>query len=283
MDRCLTVPVVADRRSWLRWAEAHGTHPPLLQLGRTHDGFLDQVSPRSWTRVSDLLLGFDDLEKADMALLQAMLRGRLPEAWVQQVLEALRDALPGQEFDLELALGDEQEVRKAERALAAHRQAGRTDRLGEVATRLTRLVQGDGLAELDSRDGFRLEHFEALLGHLQGDDREAAQAAFARNPASLLVVKLACHLEPADVLLRFRQPEISGPYTKWLDDDQRRHRAWSLAWGIPAHLRTHPDLVQLKTDNRVRSAIASLARGLGPMWSEPLVSDTQRLGIVPLG
>src|SRR5690606_1025259 len=76
--RFLALQVRADRAEWLAWATARDLHPGVVALARQHERVFDDVPPRTWTYVAELLTSMRPAELADTTLLRDLLSGYLP-------------------------------------------------------------------------------------------------------------------------------------------------------------------------------------------------------------
>ncbi|RYE89775.1 MAG: ATPase, partial [Myxococcales bacterium] len=218
--RFLNLTVRADRSSWLAWAVGNGVHPAVLALARSHDRVLDEVPPRTWTYVAQLLTALTAGERADTSLLRDLLGGFLPGAWVELLLAQRAGWDAALELDVTGLLRDYAPGSSAQQTLHRYRSSGETDRLDEVARRLEGIVRGPEAGVLAARKDLTLAAFETLLGDLPGDARESLQEAFGGNPtlATLSEVK------PDDILRSYAGSTASKKVTAWMADPLRHHR-----------------------------------------------------------
>ena len=85
-SRFLNFRVHADRASWIAWAIAADVHPAVVTLAREHDRIFEQIPPRSWTHVSDVLRAMKPGERANPQIVRDVLAGYLPPTWTQMLL-----------------------------------------------------------------------------------------------------------------------------------------------------------------------------------------------------
>ena len=164
----------ADRSAWLAWAQTHGVHPAVVALAQAHERILDDVPPRTWTYVSEILGALRPEDLADGALLRDALGGYLPPAWVEALL-AGKDTWAGKlKLDVRALLADYAPGTAVASEIAGYRQRGQTDRLDELTERLARLLAGPEAGVLVAQKQLSLAAFEALCADLPGDQRESA-------------------------------------------------------------------------------------------------------------
>lgn len=276
--RFLNLPVRADRAAWLAWAVTRDVHPAVLALARGHDRIFDDVPPRTWTYVSQLLRVLQPGERADSALLRDLLAGYLPAAWV----EALLNQREGWDADLDLdvprLLSDYRDGSPSQQTVRRYRDQGETDRLEEIARRLHGIVQGPEAGVLAARRELNLASFEALLSDLPGDARELLQDALGGNTTltSLSEVK------PEDILKNYAGSTASKKVASWINDPQKHHRVALLVTALKVHLPSRADLPEIKRSNGPRASLGQFLAQVGTRWGAPLVETLQRTGITPL-
>ncbi len=276
--RFLCASVRADRASWLSWALANGVHPAVVDLVRAQARALDEVPPRSWVYVSQILGALEPGESHDEALLRDALGGYLPAAFCELLLAGRQGWPVGQGVDVRRVLAEyapEAEVAKAVRALLA---AGRTDQIEELVYRVEQIVRGPEVAMLAAEKRFGLAAFEALLADLPGDHRERLQEALGANAvgASLLEVT------PADLMNNFGGGAAERHVRAWLADPLKHHRVTLLVRALVAHLERHPKLAEIRRNNAVRASLGLVLARLGERFAMPLVDALLKLSIAPV-
>ncbi len=276
--RFVHLTVRADRSSWLAWAVSNGVHPAVLALARSHDRVLDDVPPRSWTYVSQLLTHLTAAERADPSLMRDLLNGLLPGAWVELLLAQREGWDAALEVDVPGLLRDYAPGSPAQQTLQRYRAQGQTDRLEEIARRLTGIVRGPEAGVLAARKDLSLTAFETLLGDLPGDARESLQEALGNNTtlASLSEVK------PEDVLRTYAGSTASKKVAGWINDPMRHHRVALLVTALRVHLPGRADLPDLRRSNGARQSLGQFLAQIGLRWGTPLVETLQKINLTPV-
>jgi MoxR-like ATPase len=278
--RFLELRVVADRATWLAWAESSGLHPAIVALVRAHEHAFEAIPPRTWTYAARLLASLEPRELRDDDLLRDLFGGYLPGAWLERFL-ATRDrwqaiALPIdprallREADRDAALLEE---------LRAIARSGRTDVLTEIAARVEAIVRGPEVQLLASKGELRLAALEALVAELPGDARERILGGLSANA---LAVPLA-ELEPSALLhAAFPSQGALKRLEGWGRDSRLRHRAELAALGVRLFLDKHPDLPALRRSNTLRANLGHLLVRLPEHAALPLVDALLTAGIAPI-
>jgi hypothetical protein len=276
--RFLNLPVRADRGSWLAWAGGNGVHPGVIALAQSHERVLDEVPPRTWTYVSDVLHRLEPRQLHDEVLLRDLLGGYLPAAWVELLL-AGKGGWGGQlRLDVRTLLSDYAPGSPAAQEITGYRDRGQTDRLDELTTRLVPLLAGPEMGVLLSQGSFNAGAFEALLGDLPGDHRERLVEAIAKNPTAVGLLEFA----PAAVLQNFAGSLAEKKIQAWQKEVVREYRLGLLVTGLCAHLERHGRSAELKRSNVVRVCLGQLLVQLPERWAMPLVETLVRLQITPV-
>ncbi|MBN1674741.1 MAG: AAA family ATPase [Kiritimatiellae bacterium] len=279
-SRFLNLLVHADRECWLAWAETHQVHGAVLRLARSHDRLLEDVPPRTWTYVSDVLNVAHPDELCNETLLHDLLSGYLPPAWMQVLCDTL-DGWAGElglETDRLLATYHDTPALQAK--LATFREQGRTDVLNHVAHRVLAVVGGPELGRLIGRKEFQLLAFEKLVSDLPGDWREDLQAGFGANP----MAAAALDLEARQVVRGYSGSAAAQQVRQWAAQPELRHRVLALVTGLCAHLkdarRRKPAVCR---DMGVKASLGQFIEDVGPAAAGPLTRLLPELGITPLG
>ncbi|GAC1364850.1 MAG: hypothetical protein NVSMB47_16350 [Polyangiales bacterium] len=286
--RFLQLRVRADRASWLAWALDHQVHPAVLALARTHERVFDDVPPRTWTYVSQLLSVLTAAELREPVLLRDLVGGYLPPAWLELLLaqkETTMGGAAGLDLDVRAMLveyGASPDGAGAQAKVRAYRDAGQTDRLDELCHRLTAILSGPEAGVLAARKQLSLTAFEALLGDLPGDRREQLQDALAYNATVLALLDV----KPEDLLTNFAGSRADKRVCEWRGDPLKAHRLGLLVTGLRAHLSDPTRLPELRKSNAARASLghflAQLGVGAGQRWAMPLVETLQRVGVQPI-
>jgi len=276
--RFLCLPVRADRGSWLAWAVGHNIHPAVLALARAHDRVLDDVPPRTWTYVSQLLRVLQPAERASNALLRDLLGGYLPGAWIEALLAQREGWDAALDLDVPRLLIDYAEGSASQQAVRRYRDQGDTDRLEEISRRLHGIVQGPEAGVLAARKELNLPAFEALLADLPGDSRELLQDALGNN-ATLVPLS---EIKAEDVIKSYAGSAASKKVAAWMVDPHRHHRVALLVTALRVHLPARADLHELKRSNAARVNLGHFLAQVGVRWGAPLVETLQRLGVTPV-
>lgn len=276
--RFLQLTVRADRAAWLAWAQVNGVHPGVLALAQAHDRFLEDVPPRTWTYVSDLLKALTPAELSDGLLARDALGGLLPPAWVEALL-ASKDAWgTATSFDVRSVLASYSPASATAKQIAADRTAGRTDRLDEMVHRLLPLLSGPEAGVLASQGQLSLDSFEAFLADLPGDQREKLQAALGANATACSLAGI----DPAELGGSFLGSAAEKKIAAWRAEPLRQHRIGLAVTALKAYLEQPSRTAELKKSNAVRVSLGHLLVALPTREALPLVETLKKIGITPV-
>jgi hypothetical protein len=276
--RFLSVAVRADRSAWLAWAQTHGVHPAVVALAQAHERILDDVPPRSWTYVSEILTALRPEELSDGVLLRDALGGYLPPAWVESLL-AGKDTWAGKvKLDVRALLASFAPGTEAAAEIAGFRERGQTDRLDELTERLVRLLAGPEAGVLVAQKEISLPAFEALCAELPGDHRERLQEALGGNPTATSLVDLS----PAALLQNYPGSAAEKTILAWQKNPLYHHRVGLAVTALRAHLERQVRVAEIKKSNVVRACLGQLLPQLPEHWALGLVETLKKLGITPI-
>jgi hypothetical protein len=271
--RFLNVKLRADRKNWLDWAQSNQVHPSIISLAMQHDRLFEEVCPRSWKYVSDLLKVLEPQEIADEMLLHDTLGGYLPSAWLEILLANLnnwRDV----EIDIYHLLRDYHENAKLQTLIKERKYEGRTDVLESITYRIGNIFEGGELSALLAQGHFHLAAFERLIKDLPGDFCELLQEAFGSNPVAIELIEL----KPNDILYEYTN-KICEKVKRWHQRRDRRHRIWALATAVQLHLE-QADITKLRRNNKARAGLGCLLNHLEQ--AAPLHGILTKLDITPI-
>ena len=276
--RFLELRVRADRPSFLAWAIAERLHPAVVALAQTHDRVLDDVCPRTWAYVSEVLAATTPDERNDAVLMRDVLAGYLPSAWVETLLALPELTSPGLEIDVHAMLrayGAESPERDA---LRGYKARGETDKIDELVHRLSGIVRGPEAGVLIAEKSFVLDAFEALLADLPGDHAERLQDALGTNPTAITLLGI----DPKTVLAGYAASPIRRDVDNWKRDRRKRHRIALLVTAVANDLRIQKRSIEVKKSNALRESLGHLLAQLGAEHGMPLVDALQKVGITPI-
>ena len=276
--RFLQVAVRADRASWLAWAQTASVHAGVVGVVQAHERALDDVPPRTWTYVSDLLQGFTPAELEDGTLLRDALGGYLPAAWVETLLASKGSWSARFTFDVRELLSAYVAGSPLAKQLTAFRDQGQTDRIDEIVHRLAPLLGGPEAGVLASQNLLTLASFEALLADLPGDQREKLQEALGGNPTAATLIDV----DPTDLLGSFAGSAAEKKLASWRGDPNRRHRVTLAVTALRAFISQPSRLAELKRSNVARTSLGQLLVQLPERDALPLVETLKRVGITPV-
>ncbi|MDB4943970.1 MAG: MoxR-like ATPase [Labilithrix sp.] len=276
--RFLQVTVRADRGAWLAWAQTRNLHPGVLALAHAHERLLEDVPPRTWTYVSDLLQSFTPAELEDGALLRDALGGYLPAAWVESLLASKTSWTSRVTFDVRDLLAGYAPGSARAKEITGYREKGQTDRLDEIVQRLVPLLAGPEAGVLAASGQLKLGAFEALIADLPGDQRERLQEALGHNPTAAALVDL----DPTDLLAGFSGGAAEKKIAGWRADPLKQHRIALAVTALRAFLEQPARLAELKRSNVARGCLGHLLVQLPQKEALPLVDTMKRLGITPI-
>lgn len=276
--RFLGLSVRADRSAWLAWAQTHGVHPAIVALAQAHERVLDDVPPRTWTYVSEILGALRPEELADGALLRDALGGYLPPAWVEALL-AGKDTWAGKlKLDVRALLASFAPGSAQAAEIAGFKKRGQTDRLDELTERLSRLLSGPEAGVLVAQKQLSLAAFEALCAELPGDHREKLQEALGGNATAVALVDLA----PAALLQGYPGSAAEQKILAWRADPLLHHRIGLAVTALRAHLERRDQLAEVKKSNTVRICLGQLLTQLPEGPALGLVATLKKVGITPV-
>ncbi|MBC7173371.1 MAG: AAA family ATPase, partial [Polyangiaceae bacterium] len=276
--RFLELHVRADRSEWLAWAAAKDLHPAVLGLARQHERIFDEVPPRTWTYVAELLASMREGELRDGVLLRDVLSGYLPAVWVEALVEAGATSPVKLELDLRTLLRSYRSGSEAQKTLEGWKLAGSTDRIAELATRLESILAGPEVGAMAARGDLVLGALEALLGDLPGDHRVYLQRVLAKNSTAVPLIELS----PRDVLVAYERSGAMKRVDAWLKDPSKLHRVGLLVTSVAAYLRSPNSAIEAKKSNPMRASLGYFLAQVGPEWGMPLVEVLKRIGVTPI-
>jgi MoxR-like ATPase len=274
--RFLELPVRPDRGAWLAWAVTHGVHPAVLALARAHERIFDDVPPRSWTYVSQLLHALTPEERADATLARDVLGGYLPAAWVESLLSLREASAPKLDLDPNALLANY--GGEAQKTVQTYKQKGETDRLDELTHRLAAILRGPEAGVLAAKKQLSLNAFEALLADLPGDQREKLQEALGSNATAASLVDVS----PEDCLKAYGGSRAAQRVAAWKNEPLKHHRIALLVTALRAYIQHPHNLSDIKRSNPMRVSLGQLLAQLGERWGLPLVETMQKVGITPI-
>jgi hypothetical protein len=280
--RFLQLRVRADRPSWLSWALLAGVHPAVIAVAQTHDRVLDDVPPRTWVYVSQLLHALAPGDTRDPAMLRDALAGYLPPAWLEVLLARREVHEAGLPLDVRALLAGYAAGTPDAVRLAELRAEGRSDALDELTHRLAGIFSGPEAGVLAASGKLRFDAVDALLGDLPGDHRDRLQRALAENPTLLA----HADVKPHELLQNFVGSRAERTLAALIRDPSRQHRLGLVVTGLRAHLLDPGRLADLRKSTPARVALghvlACLASAGESPWAMALVDTLQRTGITPV-
>ncbi len=276
--RFLFLTVRADRGTWLRWAHEQHLHSAVLQLASSHERLFEQVSPRTWKYVSDILYTLSPEECHNITLMWDLLSGYLPPLWIEILLSQSALLAPDDDVDVSLLLHSLHQDKEMESVLHSWRDEGQTDRLQQVGLRVLSVIEGPELGALLGQGRFSLQAFETLLSFLQGDFRETLQDAFGSNPLSVLYF----HFDFDDFFRNYKNSALYKQNRQWRKQAGLSRHCWlACQTALCSYVEQQANLGQFRRKNPVKRAMGWLLA----QWSEdamPLVRVLQKHGIEPI-
>lgn len=276
--RFLGVPVRADRATFLAWGEKKGLHPGVLALARAHERILDDVPPRTWTYVSELLSVLDKDEIADGGLLRDALSGTLPIGWVEALLASRDGWQKSFAFDVRALLSRYDTDPALAREIVGYREGGKTDRIDEIVARLAPLLEGPEAGVLVAERSLTLASIEAFMADLPGDQRHKLQEALGKNATATPLVDVGPH----ELLQGYAGSAAQRKLDEWKADPKKHHRVALAITSLRAHVEDPARLADLKKSNVARTCLGHLLAGLREEHAMPLVDTLRRVGITPV-
>jgi len=276
--RFLQVSVRADRASWLAWAQTRNLHPGVVGLVQAHERALDDVPPRTWTYVSDLLQAFTPEELEEGALLRDTIGGYLPAAWVETLLASKTTWGARLTFDVRDLLATYAPGSPLAKQITTFREQGQTDRIDEIVHRLAPLLAGPEAGVLAAQRLLTLASFESLLADLPGDQREKLQEALGGNPTAATLIDI----DPTDLLGNFAGGAAERKLASWRADPTKRHRISLAVTALRAFISQPSRLAELKRSNVARTTLGQVLLQLPERDALPLVDTLKRVGITPV-
>jgi hypothetical protein len=276
--RFLELSVCASRASWLAWAQLHGVHPGVVALAQAHERIFEEIPPRTWTYVSQLLCTLTPVELEDLVLLRDALNGYLPPAWVEALLLSRSGWSARLPFEVRALLAEYAPGSTLAAQIRGYRERGETDRLDELSKRLAPLLEGPEAGVLIAKKQLVLAAFEALLADLPGDHRERLQEALGNNATATALVEVT----PAELIFNFAGGAAEKKLRSWSSDPCKQHRVGLALTGLRAHLEHQSGTADLKRSNVVRTCLGQILPQVHERWALPLVETMKRLGITPI-
>jgi len=276
--RFMHLHVRADRASFLAWALMNDVHPGIIALAQAHERILDEVPPRSWAYASEILKAATPEEIEGASLLRDALAGYLPPSWIE-LLIASRDSWHGRlPFDVRALLADYEKNPALSAAVRSFAEAGKTDRLDELTSRLCRLLEGPETGVLAGEQRISLSSFEGLIADLPGDQREKLQESLGKNPtATGLILK---DIRPEELIQNYQGSAAERRIAAWRADPIKQHRIALVVTALSAHLKSAH--AEVKRSNVARACLGLLLTQLPEKWALDLVAALKRLGITPI-
>jgi AAA domain (dynein-related subfamily) len=276
--RFLELSVRADRASWLAWAQLHQVHPGVLGLAQAHERIFEEVPPRTWTYVSQVLCTLLPANLEDEVLLRDALGGYLPPSWVEALLAQRASWSARLPFDVRALLAEYTQGSALAEQVRGYRDRGETDRLDELSKRLVPLLEGPEAGVLAAKKQLVLAAFEALLQDLPGDHRERLQEALGNNATATGLIDVT----PTDLIHNYAGGAAEKKLRAWSADPLRQHRVGLALTGLRAHLERQATTADLKRSNVVRTCLGQILPQVHERWALPLVDTMRRLGITPI-
>lgn len=275
--RFLYLRVRADRASWRKWAEGTGVHPAVLALAGDHDRFLEEIPPRTWVYVSELLHALRPQEQDDPVLMRDLLGGYLPIPWVESlILEVQRWGGPSS-VDVGRLLKSYHEAADLQKTVKELAQQGKTDQLLRLVDQVRVVIEAPQLGVRIDEKAFDLRAFERLIVDLPGDHRERLQESLGRNPVAARLIPL----RPEDVLKGFPGSQAQKTLGTWIKDRTLWHRVYLLTTAVGHFIDTHRDLNAFRRDSAAMISLGHLLQTLGDL-SKPLVKVLERRAVSPV-
>ncbi|HRI52507.1 MAG TPA: AAA family ATPase [Pseudomonadota bacterium] len=280
--RFLQLRVRADRPSWLSWALLAGVHPAVIAVAQAHDRVLDDVSPRTWVYVSQLLRALRPEDSRNTVMLRDALAGYLPPAWLELLLARREIGEVGLTIDVRALLATYAAGSPEAARIGRLRSEGRSDVLDELTHRLLAILSGPEAGVLALSGKLRLEALEALFADLPGDQRDKLQGAIATNPTLLTLAEV----KPPELLQNFVGSRADQIISALLTEPLRQHRLGLIVTSLRAYLSDPGRLPELRKSTPARFALGHLLARLASVadspWAMALVETLQRVGITPV-
>lgn len=276
--RFLHLRVRADRSSWLAWAVAARVHPVVLALARAHDRIFDEIPPRTWTYVGQLLQALTPAERASGPLLRDLLGGYLPAAWIELILAQREGWDASLEIDVLGLLREYKPGSPQQAAVRRYREQGETDKLDEITRRLFSVLNGPEAGVLAAKKELTLASFEALIADLPGDGRELLQEALGGNVTATVLSEI----KPDEILKNYAQSPAFKRVAAWIQDPLKHHRVAMLVSALRVHVPARADLPELKRSNGMRVSLGHFLAQVGTRWGAPLAEALARSGVTPI-
>ncbi len=276
--RFLHIPVRADRASWLAWAGQSNVHPAVVGLARAHERLFDDVPPRTWTYVSEVLHAMTSSELANAPLLRDVLAGYLPPVWVEALTAAGSLSATGAGLDVHAVLREYGPKGAHAKELGKWKDEGATDRIDELVSRLAVILSGPEAGVLAASGALTLGRLEALLADLPGDPRERLQDALGGNPVAVVLLDAS----PEEVLVNYGQSKLGERVAAWKADRSKHHRVALLVTAVASHVARTEVALQLRKSNAQRLSLGHFLLQIGEKWGMPLVDVLRKVGVTPI-
>lgn len=276
--RFLELRVHADRATWVAWAIANDVHPAVIALAREHDRIFEEIAPRTWTYVSDVLRSMRATERANVQLVRDVLSGYLPPAWVQVLLAAPEASLSRLEVDPYEVLFSYSEDGPARESVRRWVDEGRTDAIDELVTRVGGVVRGPEIGVLLEKGRFSGDAFERLLGDLPGDRAEELAETIGDNPAAVR----ALPMRVGDLLMpSLTQRSALAAIAEWGTGVLASYKHRLLQTGLRVELERRDAVTPLKRNSSVQRCLGELLEALPAEPRDTLETLLRRLDVQP--
>lgn len=259
--RFLYLSVYADLQSWLLWARANQIHPAILHIAQNHEQFLQEVPPRSWSYVSDLLTAMNTEELEHRLLLQDILSGYLPAPLVTLLQKSLAEVETDLGTPAAVYLQSYHQDPTLRKPVQSAREEGRTDTLHQISSRVEKLLVSPEFIGLINSKKVSLDAFEALLEDLPGDHRERLGNQF----GLVLAASELLNVKAEEIAFGgYANGALASRISMWSKSPKQRYRVRLLVTMLDHFLRHSANLTQLRGQNGVRIGLGFFFDQLEP-------------------
>jgi MoxR-like ATPase len=253
--RFLELRAYADRATWVAWAIANDVHPAVVAIAREHDRIFEEIPPRTWTYVSDVLRAMRATERANVQLVRDVLSGYLPPAWVQVLLATPEASLSRLDVDPYDVLFSYAEDSTARENVLRWVEEGRTDAIDELVTRIAGIVRGPEIGVLIEKGRLSTEALERLLDDLPGDRAEEIGETLGDNPAAVR----ALPMRVGDLLMpSMTQRSALGAIAEWGTGIIAQYKHRLLQTGLRLELERRDVVTPLKKNSSMQHCLGEL-------------------------
>jgi len=279
-SRFLQVLVKAERSAWKEWAQKSGIHRIVLKLVNTYDHIFDELPPRTWTYVSEMLYQFPSEEMGNDTLIRDALGGYLDGPWLDVVHKELKNTGPDIGVDPYRLVKDYHKDKDMQSQVQDLLARGSTDHVNHLCNQVLDILCGPELDNLQEEKAFSLKAVEKLIQDVPGDTSEMLEEGLSNNPMAVRMIGIS----PEEILRAYGNSFAERKVKSWKNRRSRSLRLGILVTALCLHMKQIPgeELIRFRRDNNVRVNLGRFLKQIQPFPCAGRLADTmKKLGIIP--